>query len=130
MPVRTETRRVKAKTRQSSARARTVGADARDIDGADGEQCAHTEVAGGEAENSAGKRQKQAFGEQFAHDARAGGAESGADGEFAGAARGTRQQQVGDVGAGDQQDEADGADEQDRAPGARRRRWRRAGGWR
>ena len=55
--------------------------------------------------------QHQAFDEQLADDAPASGAKGGADGDFAGTAEGSGQQQIGDVGAGDQKDESDSAEE-------------------
>ena len=55
------------------------------------------------------EREQHAFGEQLADDAAAAGADGGADGDLARAAGGARQQQVGDVGAGDQQHAADRA---------------------
>ncbi len=54
-------------------------------------------------ENAAGDREQHAFSEQLAHDARAAGSQCGADRELAFASRGAHQQQVGDIGAGDQQ---------------------------
>ncbi len=56
-----------------------------------------------------GHAEHHAFGEQLAHDARTFRAKRGADGEFALPSGGAHQQQVGDVGAGNQQDESHGA---------------------
>ena len=56
-----------------------------------------------DAERAAGEGENKAFGEQLANDAGASRSESLADGEFAGARGGAGEQQVGDVGAGDEQ---------------------------
>ena len=67
--------------------------------------------------DAAGERQQHAFGQQLADDAAAAGADRGADRDLALPAGGADQQQVGDVGAGDQQHEADRAEQhQQRRP--------------
>ena len=55
-------------------------------------------------------------------DAPASGAEGGADGDFAGTTEGAGEQQIGDVGAGDQEDESNSAEEgeEDQAQAVRR----------
>ena len=60
------------------------------------------------------RRQDQALGEQLPRDPSAAGTERRANRQFAAAGRGPRQQQVGDVGAADEQHEADHAQEQHR----------------
>ena len=55
------------------------------------------------AENAAGQGEQHAFSQQLAHDARAAGSQCGADRELAFADGGAHQQQIGDIGAGDQQ---------------------------
>ncbi len=58
------------------------------------------------------QRQQDAFRQQLAHDPSAFGAQRGANGELALARRGARQQQIGDISAGDDQDESDRTDQQ------------------
>ena len=64
-----------------------------------------------QAERARGQRQQAAFGEHLANNARAAGAHGGADGDFACAPGGFGQQQVRDIGAGDQQHQRDGAEQ-------------------
>ena len=59
----------------------------------------------------AGDSQHAAFGEELTHQPAASGAERGAHGQLALPRRSAREQQVRDVGAGDQQDECDGAEQ-------------------
>ena len=73
-------------------------------------QCHHRE---GEAQPPAGQGQEQALGEHLAEQRPAARAERGAEGELRAPRRAAREQQVGHVGAGDQQDQADGAEQQD-----------------
>ena len=61
----------------------------------------------GDAECAADEREHKAFCQKLADDARAACAEGLADGELAGAGGGAGEQQVGDVGAGDEQHDAD-----------------------
>ena len=61
------------------------------------------------AQDAPGDGEQDAFGEELADDAGAAGSQGGADGKLALAAGGAHQQQVGHVGAGDQQHQADGA---------------------
>ena len=118
MPVRRETPRVKRRTRQSRPTAAPFSPMRGRSAGRDGEQRAHAGVAEDEAEDAAGEREDDAFGEQLADDAGAAGAHGGADGEFTLAAGGADEEEIGDVGAGDEQDEADGSEE-DEERGAR-----------
>ena len=82
---------------------RAVLADAGQACGTDGEQCSHAYKAESHAENAAGQGEQHTFSEQLAHDARAAGSQCGAYGELTFAAGGAHQQQIGDIGAGDQQ---------------------------
>jgi len=71
----------------------------------------------GEQQSSrcAGQREHQAFGDRLSDDSRAAGAERYANHHLAAARDGARQQQVGQIGACDQQDKAYRA-HQDREP--------------
>ena len=66
-----------------------------------------------EAEDGARAGEDQAFREQLAHDAGAACAESAAHGELLGAGGGAGQQQVGEIDAGDEQNDADRGPEND-----------------
>jgi hypothetical protein len=59
------------------------------------------------AERPAQDGEKQALGEQLPHHPEAARAQAQPHGYLAAASRGARQQQVGDIGAGDRQDQAD-----------------------
>ena len=73
-----------------------------------------------EPEAAAGQGEDDAFGEHLEDEAPAAGAERGADGDFLAAHRRAHQQQVGDVGARDQDDDGDGREQrQQRRPDAR-----------
>ena len=111
MPVSRETPSVKSSTRQSRPTEAPFLPTQRQIGGADGEQRANADVADNEAEDAAGEGEHEALGEQLANDAGATSAHGGADGELALAAGGTDQEQVGDIGAGDEQNEADGSEQ-------------------
>ena len=65
----------------------------------------------GHTERSACCAQHDAFGEQLAYQAAASGAERGADGDLAPPERRAREKQVGDVDAGDGQQQADRAEQ-------------------
>ena len=64
-----------------------------------------------QAENAAEDSDQDAFGEELADEAGPAGAEGGADGDFFLASGGAGEQEVGDVGAGDEQHEADRAEQ-------------------
>ena len=64
-----------------------------------------------QAEDAADRRQERRFGEQLANQAPAAGAEGAAHRDLALARHGARQHQAGDVGARDQQYEADGGED-------------------
>ena len=74
-----------------------------------GQQGAHSHEAEQQAENAASDREQDAFGEQLADDACPAGSECGADGKFAFTSGGADQQKIGNVGASDEQHEADRA---------------------
>src|SRR4029077_20927969 len=76
-----------------------------------GGEGAQGSVSEGESEGSAGEGEDEAFEQEFAGDAAPPGAQGGADGEFLAAAVGAHEEEVGDVGTGNQQDHADGAHE-------------------
>ena len=111
MPVPSDTPSVKSSTRQSTPTSDAVLADARQAGRVDGEQRADADDAENRPEHAAGERQHDALGQQLAHDAAAARADGGAHGNLAPPAGRAHEQQVGDVRAGDQQHEADGADE-------------------
>ena len=56
-------------------------------------------------------RQQEALGQQLLHDPAPLGAKRGTDGDLSLAPLGSREHQIGEVGAADQQDEADGAEQ-------------------
>ena len=74
-----------------------------------------------QAQEASGDGEQDTFGEQLADDAGAAGSQGGADGKLALAACGAHQQQIGHVGAGDQQHQADRAQAARAAICARRR---------
>ena len=80
--------------------------DARKIAGADGQQEWYAPGSEDQPENSADSGKKNAFGEQLADQMAAAGANGGTDGDFALASGGAREQEIGDVGTGDEQNEA------------------------
>ncbi len=110
MPVSSEMPSVKSEYAPVEADGGAMFADAGKAGGTDGQQRAHANVAEHEAEDAAGDGKHHAFGEQLADDAGAAGTHGGADGEFALAAGGAHEQEIGDVGAGDEQHEADRAE--------------------
>src|SRR5262249_29390305 len=65
----------------------------------------------GQAEQAAEERKQYALREKQPRNAPATGAESGAQSHFLVALPSAREQEIGDVGAGDKQDEGDGAKE-------------------
>ena len=97
---------------------RSVFADARKDVGADAEQHANSNESQDQAKHSAGERDGEAFREQLADDVPAACAECGTGGQFALSGGGAHQQKIGNVGTGDQQHQADGA-EQDQERRAR-----------
>ena len=86
-------------------------ADARKTSSIDAEQSADPDDPEDRPEHAAGERQHHALGQQLPHDPAAAGPDGGTHGNLTPPARGADEQQVGDVGTGDEQHEADGADE-------------------
>ena len=115
-PVPTETAAVKPRTRRFGVRSIAIGSCGVDISRTSARLAAH---ASADPERPAGDRQHQAFGEELAHDAPAPGAEGQPQGHLALARRGARQEQAGDVGAGDQQHDADDGHQHDAAASGR-----------
>ena len=83
--------------------------DAGKVGGVYGEQRANSDQARRGTDHCAGQGQEHAFGEQLTNDAGAARSHGHADGHFAAASDGAGQQQVGHVGARNQQDESHGA---------------------
>ena len=81
-------------------------ADARNVAGVEGEQGAHADEAEDESEDTSGDGEQNAFREQLADDARAARSHGGTNGEFTLASCSADEQEIGDVGAGDEEDEA------------------------
>ena len=77
------------------------------------EQAAQAQRRDAQPGDAAGGSQHQAFGQHLAHQAAALGAERGAQADLALARRASRQQQVGDVDAGDEHDQRDRADQRE-----------------
>ena len=75
----------------------TVGRHTQEEPAGDGRDC--------NSQRAAGEGEQEALGEQLTDDALAACAESLANGEFASAGGGAGQQQIGDVGAGDEQNQ-------------------------
>ena len=82
-------------------------AETRQFRGANRRQQAQPGVGYGHAGSSAEQAQRDALQQQLARDAPSAGTERGADGKLLLASIGADQQQVGDVGAGDQHHQAD-----------------------
>jgi hypothetical protein len=77
------------------------------------EQRARQEKGDGHPERAADERQQQAFGEELPHQSSARRAERKTDGDFSLAHEPAGDQQVGDVGARDQKNQADHAHQHD-----------------
>ena len=88
-----------------------VLADEWDVAGIDGEEGADAGVSNEQANGAADEREKNAFGKQLRNYAAAAGAKSGANGNFTPANGGANEEQVGDVCARDEQNEADRAEQ-------------------
>ncbi len=90
---------------------------ARDLIGEDRGRCAEAEARQQQSRQSAGGREDQRLREQLLEDAPAPGAQRRTDRQFLTAAEATREQQVPDVRACDQQHESDRAEQhQERGP--------------
>ena len=110
MPVPSETASVNASTRQSTPTS-APSSPTRGRPAVLTEQRADAEPAEDQAEHAADDRQHDAFGQQLADDPAARAADRRADRDLAPAAGRAHEQEVRDVGAGDEQHEADGADQ-------------------
>jgi hypothetical protein len=108
MPVTIETASVKSRTYGSMP----ISAERGRLSGRRGQDQASPPPGEQQADRGAAQRQQDAFRQQLAHDASAVGAQRGANGELTPSSRGARQQQIGDVGAGDDQHEPDRAHQQ------------------
>ena len=112
MPLTNVTPSVNASVVRSSVRL----IQARDVPGTERDERVESPRGEGNARTGAGGVEHERLGDQLPHETGAAGAERGADGNLALARRRAGEEQVGHVGARDQQNEADGAeDEQQRA---------------
>jgi hypothetical protein len=90
---------------------------ARQVFRGQGEESAHAPLRDQDAQRSAGDTEHDALGQELPDEPAAVCAESGADGKVLHPRRGTHEEEIGDVGAGDQKKEADGREQrpEDRA---------------
>src|ERR1039457_6221517 len=82
----------------------------------EGDQAAAQDLSEHGADSAADDGQQQAFREQLPDEAPAGGSDGEPDGEFALANASTRQEEIGEVGAGDQQHQSGNGHEQPQGP--------------
>ena len=104
---------------QAEQQHRGVDADlieARDLAAAEGREGLGPVPGEHQPGGSTGESQQNAFGEQLTEQAHARSAEGGAQRDLLDAPGGASQHQVGDIGAGDQQNEADGAEQNPERP--------------
>ena len=85
--------------------------DAGDAAGIGGDQQAESAEGQEDAEDRAGEGEQDAFDDELLKEASQPGADGSADGDFAAAGFGARQQEVGHIDAGDEQNEANRAEE-------------------
>ena len=88
-----------------------AGGDTGDRFGRGGEQQAGDGLCAGEADDAAGERQQQAFDDELARQPPARAAERGTNGELLLARRAARQDEPGDIDAGNRQQQRDRAEE-------------------
>src|SRR5579864_4186278 len=88
---------------------RPVQSDARKTGRVDRHEGANPGETENQPQHASGQGKHDALGEQLPDNPAASGADRRPDGDLASPSRGSRQQQIGDVGTGDQQDEADRA---------------------
>src|SRR3954454_547886 len=88
---------------------RAIFADTRDAPGIDGQQKPYAGESKNESEDAAGNRYHQALCEQLANDVPASGTQRRAGSKFPLARGGANQQQIRNVGAGNQEHESDSA---------------------
>src|ERR1051326_3389470 len=104
---------VEASTGASAAASEVEIHPAREVDGDEGEQRRGAEVGEQDAESAAGRAEQEALRSQLAYDAAAAAADGCADGEFARAGRRANQEQITDIGAGDEKQERNGRKERE-----------------
>jgi len=100
--------------RESEAENGVVDVDAVDSRELGRQECgedANAVIRESDAGESANHAEDERLAEELAHEARTAGAERGADGNFARARCRPREQKIGDVGARNQKDEADGTEQ-------------------
>ena len=85
--------------------------DAGDAAGIGGDQQAESAEGQQNAEDGAGEGEQDAFDDELLKEASQPGADGSADGDFAAAGFGARQQEVGHIDAGDEENEANRAEE-------------------
>ena len=98
-------------SQRAKAKARTSGGAGVDGDvlvagEGHGERACASGVSDEEAGNAAESRENDTLGEELADDAGARGAKGGAEGHFRFAAHAADEEEIGDVGAGDEEDES------------------------
>ena len=103
-PETSESTNVNAMERAS----REISLQARQVSRTDGRQQPQACKGRAHAERAAHQPEQHAFDQQFPRDARASRSQRGADGKLLLPSLCAHQQQIGDIGAGDQQDHADG----------------------
>src|ERR1700683_933447 len=85
--------------------------EAGDVGGGESEDGAFEEEHGEESDGAGEEGEEGALCEHLADEPRARSAHGEADGDFAAASGGAREEKIGDVDAGDEEDEGDGAEE-------------------
>ena len=93
--------------RETDARGAEIGHGEKLRFGNGGEQQSDAPLRGDEADGGTDEREHQAFGEELRSEIDSRGAHGRAHGEFLAASDRAREEQIGDVGAGDKQNEAD-----------------------
>ena len=106
-----ESKKKPGEKRNSEREEKRAGADvhfieARDIGRSEAEECIFQEEDCDQRDDAGDQREQRAFGEKLSRETRAAGAESKADGYFAAASGSAGEKQIGDIDAGDQQDES------------------------
>ena len=106
-----------ANVNETTAALTPTSSEARKVRGLHGDERPRGEVGDREPGHGAGRTEDDRLREELAQQADAAGAERRANGQFRLARRGAREEQVGDVRAGHEQHEADGAEQdQERRP--------------
>ena len=112
MPVSTLVSRDTADGEEHDAHVKRCLIEARDIAGIEERKEAQEKVRQADADRSCSETNQDRFREELADDAAASRSECNAHAQLAHAARGTGQQQIGRVAAGDQQDNAHSTEQQ------------------